>query len=219
MDHEFWTERWARGEIGFHRSSPHWALSSHWSAVSGRSAAPVLVPLCGKSLDLHWFRDLGYPVVGVELDPSAVTAFFKEWTRSPVLEVTIELGSDGLVRHAVERIQIHQGDFFAFEPAGLFSHIYDRAALIAMPPAMRRSYLSKLMTLLAPGAQGLLITFEYDQNQIDGPPFSVNYKELVCCDGLTFELLEARDVIGEHPGMQARGLSRLMECVYRISKA
>lgn len=218
MDHEFWTERWARGEIGFHRSKPHCALASHWSAIGAPQAAPVLVPLCGKSLDLHWLRALGHPVVGVELDSRAVGAFFDEWPGLEPDAVRVSASNAGLTCHAAGGIEIHQGDFFAFQPEILFSHFYDRAALIAMPPSMRPSYLSKLLSLLAPGAQGLLITFEYEQNQMDGPPFSVDFEELISCDGLTFERLDTRDVIQGHPGMQAKGLSALNECVYRVSK-
>ncbi len=218
MDPEFWTERWALGEIGFHRSKPHWSLTSHWSVLQADVTAPVFVPLCGKSLDLHWLRSYADRVVGVELDPSAVTAFFAEWPESGPPKVENSKRHDGLVCHAANGIEIYQGDFFAFQPEALFGYFYDRAALIAMPPAMRSAYLRHLMALLSPGAQGILVTFEYQQNQMNGPPFSVQNEELNAFEGLVFECLEARDVIVDHPGMQSKGLTELVECVYRVSK-
>ncbi|EXF43869.1 thiopurine s-methyltransferase [Pseudomonas sp. BAY1663] len=38
----------------------------------------MLVPLCGKSLDLAWLAGQGFNVLGVELSEKAVEAFFAE---------------------------------------------------------------------------------------------------------------------------------------------
>jgi Thiopurine S-methyltransferase (TPMT). len=35
----------------------------------------VLVPLCGKSLDMDWLLDAGYKVFGIELSNIAIQAF------------------------------------------------------------------------------------------------------------------------------------------------
>jgi len=220
MDPSFWHERWALGEIGFHRSKPHWALGRHWASVSASTDAPVLVPLCGKSLDLHWLRANHRPIVGIELDPRAVADFFVEWPGLNHDGLEVSTSATGLIRYAHQDIEIHQGDFFAFEagPYEAFGHFYDRAALIALPFDLRQRYLSHLASLLASGARGLLITFEYDKNQMDGPPFSVFREELDGFDALQFERLEARDVLEHHPGMSAKGLTALNECVYLVSK-
>ena len=220
MDHDFWAERWALGEIGFHRSTPHWALDRHWASVAAPTDAPILVPLCGKSLDLHWLRARHRPIVGVELDPRAVSAFFHEWPAVSRDHLEVSTLPTGLIRYAHQGIEIHQGDFFAFEPGpyGAFDHVYDRAALIALPFDLRQRYLDQLISLLAPGANGLLITFEYEQIQMDGPPFSVLHEEIVGFHGLDFERLEVRDVLEHHPGMRAKGLTALTECVYLVSK-
>lgn len=220
MDPEFWHERWALGEIGFHRSKPHWALDLHWDRVSAPADEPILVPLCGKSLDLHWLKARHCPIVGVELDERAVVAFFDEWAEVDRGDVELITCPDGLIGHRCEGVTIYQGDFFTFKaaPHEGFAHFYDRAALIALPLALRQRSLHTLASLLIPGACGLLVTFEYQQNQMDGPPFSVLNEELSDCDGLCFEWLEARDVLEHHPGMQAKGLTSLLECVYLVTK-
>jgi len=159
--------------------------------------------------------------VGVELDPRAVSAFFDEWPGISPDGLEVSTAATGLIRYVHQGIEIHQGDFFAFEagPYGAFDQFYDRAALIALPVELRQRYLRHLASLLASGARGLLITFEYEQNQMDGPPFPVFYEELNGFDGLHFERLAARDVLEHHPGMRAKGLTALTESVYLVSKS
>ena len=78
MHAEFWQARWARSEIGFHLSEVNPYLQRYWPALGLPEGARVLVPLCGKSLDLAWLVGQGYQVVGVELAPRAVEDFFTE---------------------------------------------------------------------------------------------------------------------------------------------
>ncbi|MGD8547546.1 MAG: thiopurine S-methyltransferase, partial [Thiohalophilus sp.] len=72
MEPDFWHERWENNLIGFHSNEVNPYLRTHWSKLSLEPAARVLVPLCGKSLDLIWLAEQGYQVVGVELSPIAV---------------------------------------------------------------------------------------------------------------------------------------------------
>jgi len=78
MRPDFWHDRWRTAQIGFHRSSVDDNLIHHWRDLSLPKAARVLVPLCGKSLDLLWLRDQGHPVVGIELSDIALQTFFVE---------------------------------------------------------------------------------------------------------------------------------------------
>lgn len=78
MQSEFWLERWERGEIGFHLDDINPYLRQYWPQMQLAVGSRVLVPLCGKSLDLMWLRDQGYRVAGVELSRQAVEAFFRE---------------------------------------------------------------------------------------------------------------------------------------------
>src|SRR5437868_13465864 len=94
MNPEFWHERWQQGQIGFHlgRVNPnlerhHRVLTTNPTASPTASPrARVLVPLCGKSLDMVWLAQQGQRVVGVELSPLAVQAFWDERQLVPEID-------------------------------------------------------------------------------------------------------------------------------------
>lgn len=209
MDTDFWLERWQRSEIGFHQSEIHWALKRYWSELADGHAARVLVPLCGKSLDLHWLSRQGHEVVGIELSERAVREFYEESGEQPTRE-----SIDGIRRWRAGNIEIFEGDFFEFRSHTPFERFYDRAALVALPSEMRRYYLKHLRGLVSDEARGLVVTFEYDQSRIDGPPFSVPESEVMACSEFRFKLLERRDVLQEHPAFAQRGLDALDECAW-----
>ncbi len=214
MEPKFWHQRWQTGQIGFHSDQVHWALLKHWASVAQAAAdTRVLVPLCGKSLDMRWLVEQGYPVTGVELDPIAVRDFFAEWQQAPD---KVESGSHSLPGHGAGQVCLWQGDFMAFRPEQPFRLFYDRAALIALPEPMRREYMQHLRRCLQPGAAGLLVTLEYDQKQKDGPPFSVLYDEISGFECFTLACLERQDVLAESPKFRQDGVTSLSEAVYRL---
>lgn len=173
MNTDFWIERWKEGRIGFHEGQVNTLLAEHVERLGqGRR---VLVPLCGKSEDLAFLAAQGHEVVGVELVEDAVVAFFAEHELTPTVERRGELAI-----YRAGAITLIAGDFFAVRKndVGDISALYDRAAIIALPESMRRRYTAHVQTLVAPGATGLVITFEYPQEQMKGPPFSVTEAEL-----------------------------------------
>jgi len=213
MDPDFWLARWARGEIGFHRASVHPMLVAHGAPLAGRR---VLAPLCGKSLDLVHLADLGGTVVGVELSEQAIAAFFAERGVRP--EVTVEARCTRWVAGAYTLLQ---ADYFTLTAADLgapCTGLYDRAALIALPPALRPAYAAQTAKLLAPGACGLLITLDYPQEAMDGPPFAVPEAEVrALYAGLAdVEPLVVEDALDTEPRFRARGLTRLSQCAYAL---
>ncbi|MFP4207710.1 MAG: thiopurine S-methyltransferase [Wenzhouxiangella sp.] len=214
MEPEFWHQRWQAGQIGFHTPEAHWALASYWPALDHRVDEPVLVPLCGKTLDMRWLRERGHPVTGIELNPIAVRDFFREWRRQPQPTQPSLTSLGGL---QADGVQLWQGDFLAFRPSCKYRLFYDRAALIALPPAMRAGYVQHLRSCLEAAALGLLVTLEYDQNQKEGPPFSVLFEEVDGLSGFSAEPLERRDVLADSPGFQQRGITSLHETVYRLT--
>lgn len=155
---DFWIDRWATGQIGFHEGVPNAFLTRFWS-----SAGTVLVPLCGKSADLAWLAERGCVVTGVELSPLACAAFFAERNLVPTVTPGVPF-----TRYEHGAITILQGDIFDLR--GAFDAVWDRAALIALPPEVRPRYAAHAQSL-AP--RGLLVSFTYDQSKRDGPPFSV----------------------------------------------
>ncbi len=206
MDPAFWHRRWARDEIGFHRTRVHPMLERHWSMLAPARGRAVLVPLCGKSLDLDTLAERGHPVVGVELSAAAVEAYFQERGITP--ERTVVGGLDALRSGPVT---LCIGDFFEFSPDAPFDRIFDRAAMVALPAGRREAYRQALTDLLAPDGCGLLITLEYDQAAMEGPPFSVELDELERDPNLAYRSLEVVDALPGHPGFEQRGVRALTE--------
>ena len=216
MEPEFWRERWARNQIGFHLPEVNPYLQRHWPKLALAEGAKVLVPLCGKSLDLMWLASLGFRVLGVELSEQAVEAFFTEQSLTP--RVT-ERGAFKV--YQADLIEVWCGDFFALDAQVLAdcTALYDRAALIALPPLLRAQYAEHLNTLLRPGCQGLLITLDYDQTQKSGPPFAVTHDEVKVLLGSHWALAvqEEQDILGESWKFVQDGVTRLEERVYQLT--
>ncbi len=174
MEAEFWQQKWEKNEIGFHEGAFNSRLVKHWHKLALEEGSRVLVPLCGKTNDIAWLLSQGYYVVGVELVESAVEQLFKALGVMP--DIT-DFGN--LKRYSADYIDIFVGDIFALtsEPLGSINAIYDRAALVALPADMRNRYTKHLVNITVNKPQ-LLITFEYDQTLIQGPPFSVSNEEV-----------------------------------------
>jgi len=166
-----WRERWREGRIGFHRDRPHPALMRHWPMLGARAGTKVLVPLCGKSLDMRWLGQHDHPVLGIELAPEAIEQFVAE---GEGMVSRYRQGAFEVCRQG--NVELWQGDFFHFhiEQAAEIGAFYDRAALIALPPATRQRYAFHLAQLIPPGARGLLISLtRAPGEEASGPPFSV----------------------------------------------
>jgi len=217
MDSQFWRERWARNQIGFHLPEVNPYLQRHWPHLALAQGAKVLVPLCGKSLDLVWLASQGHRVLGVELSEQAVDAFFSEQGLTP------RISQRGVFKvYQADVIEVWCGDFFALDADALrdCTALYDRAALIALPPLMRARYTEHLNVLLGAGCKGLLITLDYDQTQKAGPPFAVIDDEVKLLLGAhwTLEVLEEHDVLGESWKFVQDGVTRLEERVYQLTR-
>lgn len=216
MQAEFWHSRWKNNQIGFHQAQVNTYLQQHWPALGVATGERVLVPLCGKSLDMLWLAGQGLQVLGVELSERAVEDFFNEHQLEP--HVT-QSGPFKVFR--CDDIEIRCGDFFALsaDDVGGCTALYDRAALIALPEDMRKRYVAHLQAILPASAKGLLITLDYDQAQIEGPPFAVTDDEVQALFVAWHPLEQAsHDVLDDSPKFQQAGASHLLERVYRLSR-
>ncbi|HEX4548027.1 thiopurine S-methyltransferase [Pseudomonas sp.] len=213
MQPEFWHKKWESNQIGFHLPEVNPYLQRHWAV---RATARVLVPLCGKSLDLAWLAGRGHQVLGVELSEKAVEDFFNEHQVQPQIS---QKGAFKVYRG--DAIELWCGDFFALTASDVAdcTALYDRAALIALPAPMRERYAAHLQQILTQGVQGLLITLDYDQAQMPGPPFAVGDGEVQRLLGEVWQVqvLEEQDVLGESVRFLQAGVTRLEERVYRVS--
>jgi len=220
MDPEFWHQRWRERQIGFHQSSPHPFLERWWPTLAVAPGARVYVPLCGKSLDMVWLAVRGYAVVGSEISSLAVADFFGEQQHQHT-DVVLESRGPFSV-HRAGRYELLQGDALQLTPEllGPVQAAYDRAALVALPPAMRETYADSFATLMPSGSRTLLVAFEYAQQVKAGPPFSVTPDEVVTLyDGLfKVDELERVNIIGESPKFAAAGLDALFEVAYSLTR-
>jgi len=218
MDTDFWLQRWTQGQTGFHQTRVMPLLQKHWPALGLPAGSRVLVPLAGKSLDVAWLAAQGHAVLAVELSPIAVEQFFTEHALQPELHATAR----GTLYRAGS-IEFLCGDIFDLDEASLAgcSACYDRAALIALPADLRARYVRHVYGHLPAGCRTLLLTLDYPQAEMDGPPFSVPAAEIQVLygDRWHIEALETRDVLAQEPKFAARGLSRMNTDVYRLTAA
>jgi len=216
MQPEFWHKKWETNQIGFHQPEVNPYLQRHWADLAIAAQARVLVPLCGKSLDLLWLAGQGHQVLGVELSEKAVEDFFREQALQP------QISEEGGFRiYRAGSIELWCGDFFALSASDVAdcTALYDRAALIALPPPMRERYATHLLEILPAGLRGLLITLDYDQAQMSGPPFAVTDAEVQRLFGNDWavQALEEQDVLSESGKFLQAGVTRLQERVYRLA--
>lgn len=169
MDADFWHERWRDNRINFHEGTANRLLVAHVDALALTDGARVLLPLCGKTRDIAWLLSKGFRVAGAELSQTAIDQLFDELDVVPKIT---DLGD--LIHYGAPELDIFVGDIFHLTGStlGPVDAIVDRAALVALPQEMRKKYASHLADITERARQ-LLITFEYDQTQMDGPPFSV----------------------------------------------
>jgi len=217
MHHDFWHERWQAGQIGFHQSAVHPLLARWWPRLGLPNEARVYVPLCGKSLDMVWLADRGHTVVGSELSPIAISDFFD----GRGLERTVT-DEPGFRRHAARPFEILEGDALGLTPEmlGTVGAAYDRAALVALPPDLRRTYAESIARLLPSGGKVLLIAFEYPQEMKGGPPFSVEAEEVRELFGPAFrvEQVERLDILAESPKFAEVGIPALFETAFVMER-
>jgi thiopurine S-methyltransferase len=215
MEPQFWHERWAINQIGFNQSEVNPYLLKLWPELGVKRGEKVLVPLCGKTIDMSWLVHQGFHVVGVELSQTAVAAYFSENGLTPQIE---ERGAFKVYSH--KDCEIWCGDFFALRARdiGNCTAFYDRAALIALPSEMRWRYIEQLNRLMGEDAGGLLITLDYDQSHISGPPFSVDEDEVqqLLSPEWRVKMVGDWDVLEQSAKFRNAGVTRLFECAYRL---
>lgn len=217
MEAAFWIKRWQEGRTGWHHSEVMPLLVKHWAALEVPRETRVLVPFCGKSLDMLWLAEQGLNVVGVEIASLAIEQFFAE----NQLAAKKRHAADG-IHYTAGNIEIIQNDLFEIDTATLAAcgAVYDRAAIIAQPAEQRQRYAQAIYGQLPHGCRGLMITLEYPQPEMDGPPFSVDADEVNRLFGTHWNigLAERRDILADQPGFQKDGITALHTAIYRLNR-
>jgi len=217
MEREFWLARWHDQQIGFHQPRVNPWLTSHWPELELPVGSSVLVPLCGKSLDLGWLAERGHRVIGVELAETAVRAFYDEANEPFRIE-----RERHFMRYVGSRVTILCGDFMDLTALLLprTAGVYDRGGLVALPPKMRAHYADHLLRVVPEGCRLLLLTLEYDQALVPGPPHSVEETEVQALFGARcrIERLCAAPVNALPPRFAEGGVTEALEVAYRLVK-
>ena len=194
MDGSFWHRKWERNEIAFHEREANPLLVTYFDDLSLPEGSRVFLPLCGKTLDIHWLLSHGYRVAGSELSKIAVEQLFAELGVEPDITVIGQVS-----RYSSNNIDIFVGDIFGLSRSvlGQIDAIYDRAALVALQEPLRDRYSVHLIEITDRAPQ-LLISYIYDQRLLDGPPYSVSNEEVGrhYRDSYDLKLLASADIKG-----------------------
>jgi len=199
MDISFWLQKWENNDISFHESDTNPLLVKHFKSLGLASGQRILLPLCGKTLDIAWLLTHGYQVVGIELSEMAIQQLFVALELKPTV---VKVGK--LVHYRAAGIDLFVGNIFdaSKQIIGPVDGIYDRAALVALPGELRDRY-SRYLPIITSTAAQLLITYEYDQHLMSGPPFSINEAAVRAYYGTqyTITLRESKVVDGGLKGL------------------
>jgi thiopurine S-methyltransferase len=217
VDNKHWLDRWQEDRIGFHEANVNRHLQNWFPRLAPAPGSGIFLPLCGKAVDIHWIARQGFEVVGIELSSIAIEAFFAE--NSLDFE---RVETDRFAEYKSESITLLQGDFFDLKHDNLSNCqlVYDRAALIALERHDRPRYYDHMLSILPASCDMLLISLEYDQTEMQGPPFSVPTEEIIqrYRDTFSIHALETSNIIDERPRWRKVGLSALQETVFSLTR-
>ena len=224
-------ERWRKGwktrygtTPGFHKFEPNPYLRRFYSQAFGHGGDgenAILVPLCGKTVDMAWLAEKGHAVVGVEGVETAIAQFSEESVSLRQSDDDPRLWLSSTSDNSDKgRIAILEGDFFQLGQGRVMSNvlceltgtcqrkepfdgIWDRAALVALDPEDREAYTATQVKLLKPGGRMLLSTLAYEQSRMSGPPHSVDeamVRALYEPKGMSVKLLGTEPAADIGPG-------------------
>lgn len=192
MKADFWHKRWSSNNIGFHEDDINQFLVAYINRQTTEDARRCFIPLCGKTRDIHYLLSRGYHVVGAELSELAIEQLFDELAIEPQIETTAKAK-----HYSANGIDIFVGDIFdmTLDDIGPIDFVYDRAAFVALTDTQRPLYAGHI-SKITEGAPQLLVTFEYKQALMAGPPFSINRQEIQRCykDNYTISFLASEPV-------------------------
>ena len=187
---QIWRDKWKGGkDPRWHKNEVHPSLQQYLGEKIldddfPTGGARILVPLCGKSVDMNYLaaqRKVA-EVVGVDGIRQAMEDFAAE---HPDLEVqsTGETTTSGFERWKGHSITLLTGDFFDLDvetAGGTFEAVWDHGALVAVQPDLRKAYIDKLGELVCrPGGRILLSTYvRPNGDTTTGPPFSIDEGEV-----------------------------------------
>ncbi len=217
MQAKDWLDRWHKNQIGFHEGEVNTYLKQYIGSFNLNPGDRIFMPLCGKAHDIAWLARQGFEVIGIELSSVAIEAFFAEFKMQYQ-----QFESEQFVLRRSGNIMLLEGDYFDLQAQDLegCKLIFDRAALIAIDETNRGRYSQHMRSITPLADEMLLVTLDYDQLVMAGPPFSVTEDEVFqhFQDDYEICLLERHEVVDEQPRWREKGLNSLLESVYRLKR-
>jgi len=197
-ENNLWLERWEKKEIGFNQNEVNNFMVKYFKQLNLEAGSKVLVPLCGKTIDISWLLSQGFIVTGIELSETAVIELFEE------LNVTASISHLGeITLYRTHNLTVLVGDIFKVtaEMLGDIDAIYDRAAIVALTKALRVEYTAHLRAI-SNNAPQLLLCFEYEQSLMNRTPYSVEEAEVKkhYAEHYELELLLREEIVGGFKG-------------------
>ncbi|HJP12565.1 MAG TPA: thiopurine S-methyltransferase [Gammaproteobacteria bacterium] len=179
-----WLKFWENNETNWHGDRITQELVEYFELFELETRDKVFVPLCGKSLDMIYIMNQGFSVVGVEISEIGVRQFFSE--NNLTYKIT---KVDDFDLYSSENLEIYCGDFFSLTSKHLnnVKAVLDSKSLIALEPDLRQKYAKHLNDIISLGVRILLVTLQYPQHQMSGPPFSVDESEVESLFSMAFE--------------------------------
>ena len=179
-----WLHFWENNETNWHSDTITQELVEYFELFELEPEDKVFVTLCGKSLDMIYIMNQGFSVVGVEISEIGVRQFFSE--NNLTYKIT---KVDDFDLYSSENLEIYCGDFFSLTSKHLnnVKAVLDSKSLIALEPDLRQKYAKHLNDIISLGVRILLVTLNYPQHQMSGPPFSVDESEVESLFSMAFE--------------------------------
>ena len=215
MENSFWHKCWERNTLGFHQSDVHPLLVEYFTSLALPSDRHVFVPLCGKTLDMVYLAQ-SMQVTGNEISDIACHDFF--------LDNNLEFKSQtlGAFKHySCQQLALWQGDFFKLSSKAIdtVDWIYDRAALIALPKVMQQKYVEHLKTFFSSQTRLFLVTVEFPQAQLSGPPFAVTEADVNSLfSDFNIEYIATHEIKDKQFAQRQFDVDYLLEKLYVISR-
>ena len=213
-----WLDRWKQDRIGFHEPVVNPYLVHYLPRFNLSPGDTIFLPLCGKALDIAWLAEKGFQVIGVELSEIAIGSFFEEHKMNYQ-----KFESDRFVLYKSGNINLLQGDYFSLRAEDLSGCklVYDRASLIAIDAEHRAQYCEHMRFITPDDTGMLLVTLDYEQALMEGPPYAVARHEVErhYQSHYAIEVMEQKEVIDERPRWRDQGLTSLTETVFSLVRA
>lgn len=216
MSNQQWKAKWARNDIAFHHPEINPLLQQYFFDLGLSTGDQLLIPLCGKSVDITWLSSCGFQVIGVELSEIAIQAYFDALKVEPD-----KYNSGPFTRWRYRNIEILCGDIFDLTKADLskIKLLYDNASLTAFSAHDRIEYVRHFSDILPLDCQILLITDETPDEQQSNSVNTIDSEVTTLYSSLyQIKLLHGKNCIKMDPEHPELAPGEMEEKVYLIRR-